>query len=323
MAFSIFKSLFARQALFAKGLLIVILVGAITASYFGYLTPIEKALDDERLTFRFLEFSISPYKILKGMAILATFLWIGSTVATSAEKRINTLQHLRASNRELLSKAVTLLIYFVFIVVALDMIGVDLTAFTVVGGAIGIGIGFGLQKIASNFISGIILLAEKSIELDDLVELSGGVQGVVKHTAARYTLIETFDGKEVMVPNEDFVTQQVINWTLTNNKGRVEILIGVSYGADLDLVRTVLLETAKEHPRCCATPEPQCYLENFGDSSINFSLFFWVEDVTVGRKEPKSDVQFSIWRKFAAQGIEIPFPQRDIHIKSGAIEHDT
>lgn len=296
---------------------IIVIMGA---SYFGLLAPVEAVLNDERLTFRFLDFAVSPYKLLKGVLVVTVFLWVAALVSVRLDSRIAGLGRLRASNKALLSKAATLFVYFFFLAIALDLLGVDLTAFTVVGGAIGIGIGFGLQKIASNFISGIILLAEKSIEQDDLVELSDGVQGFVRHTGARYTLIETFDGKEVMIPNEDFVTQQVINWTLTTTMGRVEILVGVAYGSDLDLVKKLLLEAATEHPRCCTEPEPQCFLDEFGDSSINFSLFFWVSDVTEGRREPKSDVQMAVWRKFEAHGIVIPFPQRDVHMKPLSVE---
>ncbi|NVJ96690.1 MAG: mechanosensitive ion channel [Alphaproteobacteria bacterium] len=317
---SFFKSIFRPRSIPAKGLVLLLLFGLMVASYWGYLAPVEQLLDDEKLTFRFLDVEVSPYKLLKALVVVFTFIWLASFCADQIEKWVHGLKRMRVSNRELLAKAGALASYFLFAVIALDILGIDLTAFTVIGGAIGIGIGFGLQKITSNFISGIILLAEKSVEIDDLVELSDGTQGFVRHSGARYTLIETFDGKEVMVPNEDFITNRVINWTLTNNKGRVEIMVGVAYGSDLDLVKSLLLEAAKEHPRCSAEPGPQCFLEGFGDSSIDFSLYFWVEDVTEGRREPKSDVQMSIWRKFVAHGVEIPFPQRDLHIRSGMPE---
>lgn len=316
---SFIKSIFRPRSIPAKGFILALLFGLVAASYLGYLHPVEDLLDSEKLTFRFLEFAISPYKLLKALVVIVVFMWLASFVSDQLEKRVSKLRHVRSSNRELLSKAGTLLVYFMATVIALDIMGIDLTALTVIGGAVGIGIGFGLQKITSNFISGIILLAEKSVEMDDLVELSDGTQGFVRHAGARYTLIETFDGKEVMVPNEDFITNRVINWTLTNTKGRVEVLVGVSYGSDLDLVKNILLEAALEHPRCAEEPKPQCFLDAFGDSSINFSLYFWVDDVTEGRREPKSDVQFAIWRKFQDAGVEIPFPQRDLHIKSGLL----
>ena len=316
MKANILKALIMPRSLASKLVISGVLIALMVASYKGYLVQLEAFLDGEELTFRIMDFELSPFKVLNALFIVAVFMWFASGLASLAESQIGKVRRLRASNKALLSKAATLFIYFMFTAVALDQIGIDLTAFTVVGGAIGIGLGFGLQKITSNFISGIILLAEKSVERDDLIELSDGTQGFVKHIGARYSLIETFDGKEVMVPNEDFVTNQVINWTLTSNKGRVEILIGVSYDSDLDLVHDTMLEAAAEHPRTSPDPEPQCFLENFGDNSINFSLYFWVEDVTIGRREPKSDVQREIWRKFKQRGIGIPFPQRDLHIKN-------
>lgn len=313
---TILKSLIMPRSLLAKLVISACLVALMVASYNGHLEQVESFLDGEKLTFRVLNFELSPYKVLNSLFILAVFMWFASGLASVVEKQIGNMHRLKASNRALLSKAATLFIYFMFTAVALDQIGIDLTALTVVGGAIGIGIGFGLQKITSNFISGIILLAEKSVERDDLIELGDGTQGFVKHIGARYSLIETFDGKEVMVPNEDFVTHQVVNWTLTSNKGRVEVFIGVAYDSDLDLVHETILEAAQEHPRTSTDPEPKCFLDNFGDNSVNFSLYFWVDDVTEGRREPKSDVQRAIWRKFKERNISIPFPQRDLHIKS-------
>ncbi|WP_417449891.1 mechanosensitive ion channel family protein [Kordiimonas sp.] len=313
---SVTSEFFNPRTILAKVLIVSFLIFLSWAAFQGHLVPVRTFLSDERLTLEFMEYSISPYTVLKGLLIIVGFFWISSLVSAQVEKRISSFSRMRSSNRELLSKAAMLTIYFIFFIAALDMIGIDLKALTVLGGAVGIGIGFGLQKITSNFISGIILLAEKSVEIDDLIELSDGIQGFVRHTGARYSLVETFDGKEVMVPNEDFITARVINWTLTNKNGRVEINVGVAYGSDLDLVRELLLQTAKEHERCIAFPEPVCYLDGFGDSSINFTLYFWVADVTEGRRGPKSDVQFTIWRKFAENHIEIPFPQRDLHLKT-------
>ncbi|WP_020398245.1 mechanosensitive ion channel family protein [Kordiimonas gwangyangensis] len=313
---SVTSEFFHPRSLIAKVFVISFIAFFMWAGHEGHLTPIRDFLSDERMTLTFMDYNISPYTILKGLLVILGFFWVSSLVSSQVEKRIATFTRMRVSNRELLSKAATLLIYFVFFVAALDMIGIDLKALTVLGGAVGIGIGFGLQKITSNFISGIILLAEKSVEVDDLIELGDGTQGFVRHTGARYSLVETFDGKEVMVPNEDFITARVVNWTLTSKHGRVEIQVGVAYGSDLELVRTLLLEAAKEHERCVPEPEPVCYLDGFGDSSINFTLHFWVADVTEGRRGPKSDVLFTIWHKFAANKIEIPFPQRDLHLKT-------
>jgi len=196
---------------------------------------------------------------------------------------------------------------------------IDLTTLKIFSGALGIGLGFGLQKIASNFISGIILLMEKSVEQDDLVEMGDGTTGFIRRSSARFTVIETFDGKEVMVPNEDFITNRVVNWTYSDTKGRIEIPIGVAYGSDIQKAHDLILEAATENPLCISDPAPFCYLRNFGDSSVDFILHLWIADVTGGRWKTQSQVMFEIWRKFKANEIEIPFPQRDLHLKSSDV----
>ena len=149
-----------------------------------------------------------------------------------------------------------------------------------------------------------------------MVELSDGTVGFVRHTGARYTLVETFENREIMIPNEDFITNRVTNWTFTNSKGRIDINIGVSYGSDLDKVYKLILEAAEENPNCSKDPKPECYLREFGDSSVNFLLYFWVDDIIKGKNRPRSEILFTIWRKFKEHNVEIPFPQRDLHIKN-------
>ncbi len=218
--------------------------------------------------------------------------------------------------RNLIQTGLKLIIFIIAAIVCLNVLGIDMTSLTLFSGAIGIGLGFGLQKITSNFISGLILLLEKSMEEGDLVELAVGEMGIVRKMGARYTLIETFDSKEIMIPNEDFITNRVINWTFTNKQGRVEILLGVSYDSDIEKAKQLIIEAAKAHPRSSKHPVPQCYITQFADSSVNFLLYFWVDDVTLGRLEAKSDVYLSIWKSFKANGITIPFPQNDIYIKN-------
>jgi small-conductance mechanosensitive channel len=253
---------------------------------------------------------------LKAIFIITILFWIASLLADISEKKIKNISKISSSNRTLIAKALQIFIYFITTLIALDFLGIDLTALAVLGGAVGIGIGFGLQKITSNFISGLILLIEKSIEEGDLIELDDATVGFVKHTSARYTLVETFEGRELMIPNEDFITNRVTNWTFSNTKGRIDLDVGVSYGSDLDKVSEILLAAANEHPRCSTNNAAECFLVGFGDSSVNFTLYFWVDDIIEGRKRPRSDVLFSIWRKLKDNNIEIPFPQRDLHIKN-------
>ncbi len=188
-----------------------------------------------------------------------------------------------------------------------------MTTFAVIGGAVGVGIGFGLQKIASNFISGVILLFEKSVEIGDIVEIeNANIFGTVKHFGGRYTLVEGVDGREIMIPNEDFIIGKVTNWTYSNSRARVEISLGVAYGSDLEKVKEIMTECAKEHPRCLTYPEIDCFVTQFGEYDIKITLYFWISDIVEGRMKPKSDIIVSIWKKFKENGIEIPLPQREI-----------
>ncbi len=300
----------------AKLLLVVVTIAFLTVGFLGYLNPIITFLDSDTLAFEVGESRFSAYIVVKALIAIVLLIWSAGLLSDFSGKKIKSLRKIKPSNRALINKALQIFIYFIASLIALDLLGIDLTALTFLGGAIGIGIGFGLQKITSNFISGLIILFEKSIEEDDLVELDDGTAGFVRHTGARYTLIETFEGRELMIPNEDFITKKVTNWTFSNTKGRIDIDIGVSYNSDLDKVNELILEAANEHPRCSEKIPSECFLVGFGDSSVNFTLYFWVDDIIEGRKRPRSDVLFSIWRKLKENDIEIPFPQHDLHIKN-------
>lgn len=299
-------------------LVFLTLLALVVAGVSGNLDIVRQWLDVPELTFVAGTMELSAWGVLRGIVVLALIFWTTAIVSAVVESRIRNLRKMRAATRALVTKVFQIAIYVISGLIALDVVGLDLTTLTIFSGALGIGLGFGLQKVASNFISGLILLLERSVEQDDLIELPDGTYGFVRKSSARYTLIETLDGKEILVPNEDFITSRVINWTLSNDRGRVEIPVGVSYGSDLEEAQKLILEAATEHHRCIADPAPQCFLREFGDSSINFVLLFWVGDVQIGRWEPQSDVMFAIWRKFKASGIEIPFPQRDVHLKSTA-----
>lgn len=319
----LFALLFRPETRRARWLMVALLVALCIPALMGHLDPVKQFLDSEALTFKVGDFSLSLYRLLVSVGALLVLFWVAGLVSVSGERRLKRLRKIRASNRALLTKAFQIGVYFIAFLIGLDVVGIDLTAFAVLGGAVGIGIGFGLQKITSNFISGLILLFEKSMEEGDLIELADGTYGSVKYTGARYTLIETFDSKEIMVPNEDFITNPVTNWTYSNKKGRVDITVGVSYESDIELARDLILQAAIEHPRCSKDPVPQCFLMEFADSSVNFLLYFWVDDVTEGRNEPRSDVLRSLWKKFKAHNIGIPYPQRDVHlINPEALKND-
>lgn len=308
------KILLKPPAIISKLLLLALLVAFFSLGFLGHLQPIIAFLDSETLAFQIDDMRFSAYLLIKVLAAIVVLFWLASIFSEFGERKIKNLQKVNAGNRALLAKVFQIMVYFITFFVALDVLGIDLTALAVVGGALGIGVGFGLQKIASNFISGLILLLEKSMKEGDMIELDDGTAGFVKRTHARYTLIETFEGRELMVPNEDFIVSRISNWTLNNMLGRVEISIGVAYGTDLQKAHDLILEAAKEHPRCVPTPPAECFLVDFGESAVNFQLFFWVDDVALGRTRPQSDVLFSLWRKFEENNIKIPFPQRDVHL---------
>lgn len=311
------SKLFKPRGWVSRILVFATLVTILVLNASGELQPVRDFLDSENLSFNLGGQQISAYHIVNGLLTFAILVWIAALITEFAENQITRLPKVRAANKELFIKIAQITIYVLAALIGLDLIGLDLTTLTVFGGALGIGLGFGLQKIAANFMSGLILLMEKSIEVDDLVELTDGTFGSVRKTGARYTLIETFDNKEILIPNEDFITNRVINWTFSNNRARVEIPIGVSYSSDLKLVKKILLEAANQHPRCVNDPGPNVYLRNFGESAVDFILHFWVDDVQNGRWAPQSEVMMEIWDRFAEQGVSIPFPQRDLHIKSG------
>lgn len=300
----------------AKALLLLLVLGFLSLDFLETLQPIKAFLDSEDLSIHIGETRFSVYLIIKAIITIIMFFLLTGIVSDFGKKRIKSIKGIHSSNKALINKAFHIFVYFLGFLIGLNVLGIDLTAFAIFGGAIGIGIGFGLQKITSNFISGLILLFEKSIENGDMVELSDGTYGLIRKTSARYTLLETFEGREMMIPNEDFIINRVTNWTFNNRRGRLEINVGIAYESDLEKAMELILEAAKEHPRCIDDPEPTCYLKEFADSSVNFMLFFWVADVSKGRYRAKSDVMLSIWKKFKEHNITIPFPQRDIYIKN-------
>lgn len=299
---------------FVKAFILIIILTISVLGYFGYLKSTITLLDSEKLSFTLGSINISLYQLLKRITFLVLLVSFVNFLLEKGVKYFRKTRKIKPTNKPLIIKIYQIIICLVAFIFGLSILNIKLTSLAIFGGAIGIGLGFGLQKITSNFISGLILLFEKSIEEGDLVELENGVYGFIKNTGARYTLIETFDSKEIMIPNEEFITKNVINWTYSNKQGRVDINVGVSYKSDIEKARELILEAAREHKMCSKEPAPNCFLREYADSSVNFLLYFWIDDVTMGRFEPQSDVMRAIWRKFKESNIEIPFPQRDVHI---------
>jgi small-conductance mechanosensitive channel len=200
------------------------------------------------------------------------------------------------------------------VLIGLETIGVNISSLTVLAGALGVGIGFGLQNIVHNFVSGLILLTERPIRVGDRVDVSG-TEGDVVRIGARSTAIVTNDNITIIVPNSQFISGQVTNWSIGDPKVRFRIPVGVSYGSDPRLVEKLLLEVAAANPHALKEPPPSVRFVEFGDSALNFELRVWSVDMVSRPGALRSELNFAIWDKFKQHGIEIPFPQRDLHIK--------
>lgn len=290
----------------------LVVMPAMLLDFFGLWDPVSEAL--KAIKFSIGDVKLSAFIIVKTISAIIILFWIAGFLIDRVDYRLKRMHGVHVSNKALMSKLFQILIYFAVFIIILQVIGISMTALSVFGGALGVGIGFGLQKIASNFISGIILLFEKSSQIGDLVELADGTTGIIQQTSARYTHISAFDGREILIPNEDFITQRTVNWTYTNKRARVDIPIGVAYDTDLEKAKELVVAAARAHPKCLADPAPACFYTAFADSSINMVLYFWVEDVTDGRLGPKSDVIIAIQKSFDENGIVIPFPHQ-VHVE--------
>jgi small-conductance mechanosensitive channel len=221
---------------------------------------------------------------------------------------------LNASLKVALAKLVKVAFIAIAILIALDTAGIDLTALTVFGGALGVGLGFGLQRIASNFISGFLLLFDKSIKPGDVISI-GNKFGWVEALHARYIVVRDRDGVDTLIPNENLVTTDVINWSYKDKNVRLKIPVSISYHDDPEQAMALMIEAANETDRVLTDPPAVARLLEFGDNGIQIELRLWINDPEAGLNNVRSDANLSIWRKFKQAGITIPFPQRDLYIK--------
>ncbi len=223
--------------------------------------------------------------------------------------------HLKRGIPELISTTLHYLLLLLVFLFAVNAGGVALNKFTVLTGALGVGVGFGLQNIINNFVSGLILQFERPIRIGDVVELEAGVTGSVTRIGIRSSTVQTFQGAEVIIPNASFISSNVTNWTLSEARRRLELPVGVAYGTDARLVKELLARPAIQHPDVLTSPEPAVFFKGFGDSALNFELQFWVmqESNTV---KVKSEVALEVMRLLNEAGVEIPFPQRDLRLRS-------
>jgi small-conductance mechanosensitive channel len=261
---------------------------------------------------------ISALIVVKGVLSLAILLWIAFAASGILESRIKRTPNLTPSVQVLFGKLIKIVLITIAFLLALDMIGIDLTAFAIFGGALGVGIGFGLQKIIANLISGLILLLDKSIAPGDVITV-GDTYGWIESLGARYASVRTRDGIEHLIPNEELITTRVENWSHTDRAVRLKIPVGISYDADVRLAIKLCLESAAAVDRVLKTPETRCLLKGFGDSSVDLEIRIWIDDPANGRSNVMSEVLLHVWDRFHEHGIAIPFPQRDLHIKSSTV----
>ena len=258
---------------------------------------------------------VTAYLVLKGGLTAAILLWTASVGSKVLQARVSSSRNLTPSVQMLISQLGRFTLLFLAVVIALNVVGIDLTALAVFSGAVGVGVGFGLQKIVSNLISGIILLMDRSIKPGDVVELTG-TYGWVASLGARYTSVRTRDGTEHLIPNEDFIINRVVNWTHSDKTIRRKVMVGVHYDSDVPKAMQIMLDATKGIERIVAEPKPSVLLRNFGDSSVDLETRFWIVDPANGVSNVASEYLLAVWREFHKHGIEIPYPQRDLHLKT-------
>lgn len=260
-------------------------------------------------------YKITLFSVVESVLVFTFVFWIATLLVEFVKKKLQVSKKITASEKVLAIKALRFFIFSIAGLYTLNLIGIDITTITVFSGAIVFGLGFGLQKIASNFISGIILLLDKSIKPGDIIAF-GDSFGQVKNLEARYVSIEALDGKKILIPNEFLVTNQVENWSFGNNRVCMGIPVGVSYQEDIEKIKEMMIDIASKNTEVLSDPAPRVFLRAFGESTINLELRAWIEDPSKGYARIKSDLLYAIWHAFRKNNIIIPYPQRDVHIKT-------
>ena len=269
-------------------------------------------VDQKLLTFQLGKFSISLYDFFKSLGLFCFFIWLFFQINRRVERFIHKQWNLPPNSKELLVKVCNIIIILVFSLVALNILGLDLTRFAFLTGAIGIGVGFGLKSILANFVSGFILLMDKTIEKGSVVEIED-ISGIITSIGVRSTIVKSFDGKEILIPNEKFISDKVVNLTLSDRQIRFKAKIGVSYKSEPSEVKKILQEVLDKNSFVSMNPKPKVYLSEFGDSSVNFTVFFWVHDISGEIHQAREQVLLDIWQALKDNNIEIPYPQIDVH----------
>ena len=264
-------------------------------------------------------YHVSLYLALLVLAVAVSVIVLGRLASAIVRRSFRRMHRLDPAQQLLGEKLVSIAIWVVLALVAVDFLGISLTALTVFSGALGLAIGFGLQKTFGNLISGIILLMDRSIKPGDVIAVGGDgagkTVGQVNRVGIRAVSVITRDKIEYLIPNEHLMTTTVENWSFTDRDVRVKIPVGIAYGSDIALAEELMLKAAREAKRVLTNPSPVVWLAGFGDSSINFEILLWIDDPEAGLGNVRSEVLKRLWHLFKEHGIELPFPQRDVHVK--------
>jgi small-conductance mechanosensitive channel len=290
-------------------------------SIIGQLDPAVEFLDSDPVAVVFGGLRLTPLLLIKAGALLILALWLTNIVGNFAESRINRSRDLTPSIQVLLVKMIRMGLMVVAITIALSSVGINLSALAVFTGAAGVGIGLGLQKIVANFISGLILLADKSVKPGDQITV-GDSSGRISAMKTRYISVAAGDGREFLIPNEDLVTQKVVNWTYTDRTTQLKVFFSTNYDAEPRQVCKLAAETAATVPRAIKEKPPNCILTEFAETGMKFSLTFWVADPD-GMDNVKSEAMLALWDTFKRAGIRVPHPVREIRIHGGALPVET
>ncbi|AOZ68216.1 mechanosensitive ion channel protein MscS [Rhodobacter xanthinilyticus] len=294
-----------------------ILLPAAALYALGLLGPITLWL--ESLTIELGNIHFSVMALIRGAVAGALLFWLGSWSNRQSADYIRAQDGLRPATRALATKAAEMAIFGAAFLLLMSIMGIDLTAVAVLGGALGVGIGLGLQQIAANFISGVILLVEGQTTVGDYVELDGGEKGTIVKMTARACVLETFDGKWIVVPNEHFITSRVINYSDQGSANRYDVSFQVSYDTDLERLAEVVLPAVEALPFVLKSPEgPDLELAGFGESGVDFTLEYWVNGIDDGKNKYASQVRFAVWGALKAAGVEMPYPHRVVELRQGA-----
>jgi len=278
----------------------------------GLLDPTLAFLD--RLAIDLGQFRLSVLGLAKALVALVVFLWIANWAARLVENRLRTLAHLTPSQQVLFGKLTRILFITVAILLALNAVGIDLTALAVFSGALGLGIGFGLQKVVANLLSGVILLLDRSVKPGDVIAIND-TYGWINTIGARYVSVVTRDGIEHLIPNEYLISNPVENWSHSDRNVRQRLAFGVSYESDLHKALALAVEACGDFDRVLKDPQPLCLVKGFGDNTVDLELRLWIQDAERGLSNIKSDVYLKIWDLFHEHHIEFAYPQRDIHVR--------